>query len=139
MHICDGSLHLILWFCWALSLFQFAFSFAPYAKTRELSPSLDSYLHYQTKRVRLLFIPVNCSVKSNPKSNKIQQYFHQPEVWAILILFGFQEVPFLLSRIYFITILKMVKSQMMVFFIAKNVLTIIVFGYRKNYELISIY
>ena len=38
-YICDGSLHLILWFCWALSLFQFAFSFAPYAKTREHSPS----------------------------------------------------------------------------------------------------
>ena len=98
---------------------------------------------YQTKRLRQLLtyetVTVNCSVKSNPKSNKIQQYFHQPEVWAILILFGFQEVPFLLSRIYFITILKMVKSQMMVFFIAKNVLTIIVFGYRKSYELISIY
>ena len=73
------------------------------------------------------------NIRSNPKSNKIQQYFHQPEVWAILILFAFQEVPFLLSRIYFIAILKMAKSEMMIFFIAKNVLTIIVFGYRIFY------
>ena len=98
------------------------------------------FANTQTKGPKLHLIqvrPFRC--QDNPKSNKIQQYFHQPEVWAILILFGFQEVPFLLSRIYFITILKMVKSQMMVFFIAKNVLTIIVFGYRKIYKLTSMY
>ena len=59
------------------------------------------------------------------------EYHHwSVEVWAIASLLTFQEIPFLLSRLYFIFGLKVIKTQMMIFFTAKNFLTIAVYSYR---------
>ena len=37
-----------------------------------------------------------------------------------------------LIRLYFMVGLKLIKTQMMIFFTAKNILTVIVYGYRKD-------
>ena len=41
-----------------------------------------------------------------------------------------QEIPFLSARLYFMFGLQLIKTQMMIFFSAKNLLTILVYGYR---------
>ena len=42
------------------------------------------------------------------------------------------EIPFLISRLYFMFGLKLIKTQMMIFFSAKNLLTILVYAYRPK-------
>ena len=67
---------------------------------------------------------------SSFKISLIMTHHWSVEVWAIASLLTFQEIPFLLSRLYFIFGLKVIKTQMMIFFTAKNFLTIAVYSYR---------
>ena len=113
------------------SLFQFIFSCAPYS----------NQIQTDSDRVGHLY-----------------PLLRQTEVWSIFILLGFQELPFLFARnrnpptitysayhdsahkpwsldprlrLYFMIGLKLIQSQMMIFFTAKNILTVIVYGYRN--------
>ena len=44
------------------------------------------------------------------------------------------EIPFLSARLYFMFGLKLIKTQMMIFFAAKNLLTILVYAYRLGLQ-----
>ena len=104
---CDSSLHLVVWGCWALSLFQFSIVLTAFVKQK------------QKRQAALL-----CCTR--------WRIFTNPEIWGIFVILFLQEIPFLTARIYFIFYLK-IQSQTMIFFGVKNLLVVMLQVYRFVY------
>ena len=104
---CDSSLHLVVWGCWALSLFQFSIVLTAFVKQK------------QKRQTALL-----CCTR--------WRLFTNPEIWGIFVVLFLQEIPFLTARIYFIFYLK-IQSQTMIFFGVKNLLVVMLQVYRFIY------
>ena len=106
---CDSSLHLVVWGCWALSLFQFSFVLTAFAKQKQKHNTITSVLC--------------CTPWS---------IFSNPEIWGIFVILFLQEIPFLTARIYFIFYLN-IQRQTMIFFGVKNLLVVLLQIYRFLY------
>ena len=106
---CDSSLHLVVWGCWALSLFQFSFVLTAFAKQKQKHNTITSVLC--------------CTPWS---------IFSNPEIWGIFVILFLQEIPFLTARIYFIFYLN-IQRQTMIFFGVKNLLVVLLQIYRFVY------
>ena len=111
--LCNSKLHLILWLCWSLrkNLYTLViYIHCTYLRhSREHSDAMFTFTCMQSELSRIywwifqslfqfIFSFAPYSNRIRPDAERVGHFLMQSEVWSILILLGFQEIPFLFSR-----------------------------------------